>query len=59
MNYVVKALKIYRKNGNDTGLEDYEKKVSTYSDAEKEVIRLESLGQYCNIRIDKIKKSLS
>ena len=58
MNYVVKALKIYMKNGNNTGLEDYEKRVSTYGEAEKEVIRLKSLGEYCNIRIDSIKKEI-
>lgn len=58
MNYIVKALKIYLKSGNNTGIEDYEKEVSTYGDAEKEVNRLKSLGEYSNIKIDKIKKEI-
>lgn len=46
------------KPGSNTGIEDYEKEVSTYGDAEKEVNRLKSLGEYSNIKINKIKKEI-
>ncbi len=55
MNYTVRALKISSK-GSNTTIEDYEKNVSTYGEAEKEVIRLKSLGEYSNIKIDSNKK---
>lgn len=55
MNYVVKAIRICSK-GSNTTIEDYEKNVSTYGEAEKEVIRLKSLGEYSNIKIDSNKK---
>jgi hypothetical protein len=55
MNYIVKAIKISMK-GSSTTIEDYEKNVSTYGEAEKEVIRLKSLGEYSNIKIDDNKK---
>jgi phosphorylcholine metabolism protein LicD len=55
MNYIVKAIKISMK-GSSTTIEDYEKNVSTYGEAEKEVIRLKSLGEYSNIKIDPNKK---
>lgn len=54
MNYTVKAVRIINKNDNHT-LEDYEKAVPNYFEAEKERIRLKSLGGYCNINIIKNK----
>ena len=55
MNYTVKAIKISSK-GSNTTIEDYEKGVSTYGEAETEVIRLKSLGEYSDIKIDDNKK---
>jgi len=55
MNYLVRAVKIYSISGN-TRLEDYRREVSTYGEAEKDIIRLKSLGNYSNIVIEKIKK---
>jgi len=42
--------------GGNTRLEDYSREVPTYTEAEKDKIRLKSLGDYSNIRIDEIKK---
>jgi hypothetical protein len=58
MNYTVTAVKII-KSGPTTGLEDYEKDVLNYSEAEKEVIRLKSEGGYVNIMIIKKRKASS
>jgi len=55
MNYLVRALRVYSVGGN-TRLEDYSREVPTYTEAEKDKIRLKSLGDYSNIRIDEIKK---
>ena len=55
MNYLVRAVRIYSISGN-TRLEDYKREVSTYGEAEKDIIRLKSLGNYFNIIIEKIKK---
>jgi len=52
MNYTVKAYKIISRN-DVTTLEDYEKDVPNYIEAEKERIRLKSLGNYSNISINK------
>jgi len=55
MNYTVKAYKIISRN-DVTTLEDYEKDVPNYIEAEKERIRLKSLGNYSNISINKKKR---
>jgi hypothetical protein len=55
MNYVIKAVRIFMK-GSDTSIEDYEKEVSTFTEAMKEENRLKSLGDYSNITIKKLKK---
>jgi hypothetical protein len=55
MNYSVKAFKIIIKDNGDTDLEDYEKDSPNYTEAEKELNRLRSMGEYTNVRI--IKKS--
>jgi hypothetical protein len=52
MNYTVKAFKIIHIN-NITTLEDYEREVSNYTEAEKEYIRLKSMGEYANVSIQK------
>jgi hypothetical protein len=55
MNYQVKAFKISSNNG-DTQLEVYEKSCPNYTEAEKEVIRLRSTGEYTHIHIYKLSK---
>lgn len=57
MNYTVKAFKIVHRNGRTT-LEDYQKDVPNYIEAEKEQNRLKSLGEYTNISISKKKREL-
>ena len=57
MNYTVRAFRIVSTNGRTT-LEDYQKDVSNYVEAEKEMNRLRSLGDYTHIKTIKIKKSL-
>jgi hypothetical protein len=44
MNYLVKAFKIIIKENGDTDLEDYEKDSPNYTEAEKELTRLKSMG---------------
>jgi hypothetical protein len=57
MNYTVKAYRIVGQNGNTT-LEDYEKSVSNYFEARKEMIKLKSLGEYTNVSIVKNEREL-
>jgi len=57
MNYTVKAYRIVGQNGNTT-LEDYEKLVSNYFEARKEMIKLKSLGEYTNVSIVKNEREL-
>lgn len=53
MNYIVKAFKIVKVRDNTT-LENYERSVSNYNEAEKEVRRLKCLGHYVNVTISKM-----
>lgn len=55
MNFTVKAFKIVSINDHTT-LEDYEKAVPNYVEAEKELRRLKSLGGYSNVTIIENKK---
>jgi hypothetical protein len=54
MNYKVKGFRIIHIN-EDTSLEEYERDVSNYNEAQKEETRLKSLG-YVNIVISKVKE---
>ena len=54
MNYKVKGFRIIHIN-EDTSLEEYEREVSNYNEAQKEENRLKSLG-YVNVVTQKIKE---
>jgi len=56
MNYKIKAFRVFSVNGS-TKLDDYEKDVPNYTEAEKEKNRLKSSGEYTNIKIYKNEKA--